>query len=100
LFDNAVNQRQRAFGQNRRLIGDVPRGAMAASFVEHLGARSASGRPGLFVTPPGLELSAVAERGSAILLAWEAGAAPVKPINQFSPRRTRRDTLWRLAMNF
>jgi hypothetical protein len=99
-FDSAVNQRQRAFGQNRRLIGDVPRGAMAASFIEHLGARSAGRRTGRFVTTPGLDLSPVADRGSAILLAWEPGDAPVKPINQFSPRRARRDTLWRLAVNY
>jgi hypothetical protein len=51
-----------------------------------------------FIAPPGLDLSSVAERGEAIVLAWADGYAPVKPMYQFSPRRSHRQTLWRVAV--
>jgi hypothetical protein len=50
------------------------------------------------VAPPGLDLSPVLDHGDAVLLAWAADYSPIKPIYQFSPRRTQRDTLWRLAL--
>ena len=46
----------------------------------------------------GLDLSAVVERGTAILFAWEEDYSPTKPIYQFSPRRTHRNTLWRVPV--
>jgi hypothetical protein len=51
-----------------------------------------------FITPPGLDLSAVAESGDAVLLAWAEDYAPVKPMRQFTPRRAQRNTLWRVAV--
>jgi hypothetical protein len=51
-----------------------------------------------FLSPPGLDLSAVVERGTAILFAWEEDYSPTKPIYQFSPRRTHRNTLWRVPV--
>jgi len=43
-------------------------------------------------------LSSVVEHGNAVLFAWAGDYSPVKPINQFSPRRIHRDTLWRFAV--
>jgi hypothetical protein len=51
-----------------------------------------------FITPPGLDMSSVAGHGSAVLLAWAADYSPVKPLYQFSPRRSHRNTLWRVAV--
>ncbi len=97
-FAGAVNQRRQAFGDNRAQISDIPRSVMAASFVSRLTPpQQQYMHPGQFITPPGLDLSPLAERGDAILLAWVPGHAPVQPINKFSPRRTQRDTLFRVV---
>ncbi|HZO86413.1 MAG TPA: hypothetical protein VFC26_14435, partial [Verrucomicrobiae bacterium] len=98
VFMTAANQRQQAFGQNRPYIHDLPRSVMAASLVAHLGGRSDSSGYGQFVTPPGLDLSALAARGNAIFMAWVENYAPVKPIHKFSPRRSDKDTLIRLTI--
>jgi hypothetical protein len=68
---------------------------MAACFVSQL-----SGDQGnfSFISPPGLDLSAVAGRGNAILLAWSADYSPIVSINKFSPRRSHKDTLWRMSI--
>ena len=63
---------------------------MALSFVSALG-------PENFVTPPGLDLSALVEQDQAVLLAWEPDYSPIKPLNQFPTRRSHKDTLWRVA---
>ena len=67
---------------------------MAASFLSRLTGTQDSMRH--FIAPPGLDLSPVAEHGNAVLLAWAADYAPVKPMRQFSPRRSHRNTLWRV----
>jgi hypothetical protein len=90
-FQNAVMQRQHAFGASERgQISDWPNASMAASFVGQLGQQ--------LVPPPGLDLTRVVERGNAVLLAWAADFAPVKPMNQFSTRRSSKQTLWRVAV--
>ena len=33
-----------------------------------------------------------------VLLAWEDGYSPIKPLNQFSARRGHKDTLWRVSV--
>ena len=97
VFMSAVNDRQKAFGENRLYIHDVPRAAMAASLVAYLNPRPDHGY-GAFVAPPGLDLSSLVLRGDAILLAWVPNYAPMKPMNKFSPRRSDRNTLFRLAV--
>ena len=42
-----------------------------------------------FISPPGLDMSAVVEHGDAVLLAWAGDYSPVKPLRQFTPRRSR-----------
>ena len=97
-FLSAASQRQQAFGQNKPQIYDVPRSAMAASLIGYVGGRSDVPGSGQFVTPPGFDLSALASRGNAILLAWTENYAPIKPIHKFSPRRSAKDTLLRVAV--
>jgi hypothetical protein len=91
-FQAAVQARQRAFGSTRqRQIGDMPNTTVAASFLSELGS------PG-FISPPGLDMTPFIKRGGAVLLAWDADYSPVKPMNQFTPRRHHRNTLWRIPL--
>ena len=96
-FQTAVQARQRTFGgAESGRIDDLANGTMASSFLSQLGGGPGSIRN--FITPPGLDLSSVAEHGNAIVLAWAGDYAPTKPLYQFSPRRAHRNTLWRLAV--
>jgi hypothetical protein len=96
-FQSAVQSRQRTFGgEQSGRIDDLPNGSMASSFLSQLGGAPNTMRS--FITPPGLDLSSVAGQGSAVVLAWAADYSPVKPLYQFSPRRSHRNTLWRAAV--
>ena len=96
-FQTAVQSRQRTFGAaGSGRIDDLPNGTMAASFLAQTSGQPNVGRN--FIEPPGLDLSMVVERGNAVLLAWAGDYSPVKPLYQFSPRRSHRNTLWRLAV--
>src|SRR5262249_28329152 len=94
-FQNAVNSRQRTFGRETPGVTDLPNGTVAACFLSQLAQQQ---NYMSFISPSGLDLSEVVERGSAVLLAWDGGYSPVKPMPQFSPRRSHRDTLWRIAV--
>ena len=95
-FQGAVQSRQRAFGASQSgRIDDLPHSAVAASFISQMG--NPQDYMSNFMQPPGLDLSSIVERGGAVLFAWAADYSPVKPIYQFSPRRTHRDTMWRVA---
>ena len=90
-FQNAANQRQRAFGATGGgRIDDLSNSSTAISFISHLSDER-------FITPPGLDLSPLLEQGNAVLLAWEPDFSPIKPINLFPTRRSHKDTLWRIA---
>jgi hypothetical protein len=96
-FQQAVQSRQRTFGGSESgRIDDLFNGTVAASFLSQLGGQFNAGR--IFIEPPGLDLSAVAAHGNAVLFAWAGDYSPVKPLYQFSPRRSHRNTLWRLAI--
>jgi hypothetical protein len=96
-FQSAVRGRQRTFGGSEAgRIDDLPNGTMAASFLSRLSEAQDSTRH--FITPPGLDLSSVAEHGNAVLLAWAGDYSPVKPLRQFNPRRSSKNTLWRVAV--
>ena len=69
---------------------------MAASFLSYLG--NPQNPMHHFISPPGLDLSSVVEQGNAVLLAWAGDYSPVKPLRQFTPRRTQKNTLWRVAV--
>jgi len=96
-FQNAVASRQHALGSTTSgQISDKANSSVAVSFIAQL-ARSQMYQNN-FITPPGLELSPLLDHGGAVLLAWAEGYSPIKPIQQFSPRRSQQDTLWRLAL--
>jgi len=91
-----VPSRQSAFGGSESgRISDLPDSTLAASFISLLG-----GQPNnwSFVAPPGLDLSSVIEHGNAVLFAWASDYSPIKPMYRFSPRRSHRDTMWRIAV--
>ena len=94
-FQNAVSSRQHALGSTTSgQIADKPNSAVAVSFISQLSRAQMFN----FIAPPGLDVSPLLDHGGAVLLAWAGGYAPIKPIEQFSPRRSQRDTLWRLAL--
>jgi hypothetical protein len=98
-FEHAVNQRQTAFGDERAAqIQDIPHGTMAVSFISQYHQSNQYGQYQRFITPPGLDLAPLIERGDAVLLAWADNYAPIKAMNRFSPRRSDRDTLLRVAI--
>ena len=72
------------------------RSTVAVSFLSQFGQPQMYENS--FVAPPGLDLSPLLDHGGAVLLAWAGNYSPIKPIYQFSPRRTQQDTLWRLAL--
>ena len=91
-FQGAAQQRQYAFGNTGSgRIEDLPESSMALSFLS-------SGELENFEITPGLDLSSLPQQGQAVLLAWEPGYSPVKPINLFPTRRSHKDTLWRVAV--
>jgi hypothetical protein len=97
-FQQAVSSRSRTFGGGETWrIDDLPNGTAAASFLSQMNL-GPQGPFRSFTQPAGLDLSPVAERGNAVLLAWAADYAPVKSLYQFVPRRNHRNTLWRLAV--
>src|SRR5262249_10978384 len=98
-FQQAVNQRRQAFGGNALQIYDIPNSTMAASFLSQIRdvhAQQPYNNPN-FITPQGMDLSPLLDRGQAVLLAWAADYSLVKPLNRFSARRGHRDTLLRVA---
>jgi hypothetical protein len=52
-----------------------------------------------FVVAPGLDISAVIERGDAVLFAWSTNAAPVPVLNQTKTKRASVNTLWRVPIS-
>jgi hypothetical protein len=96
ILTDAAQQRQQAFASGRAtFIQDIRQAAMAASFVAL--QRSQEGGYRDFMWSPGLDLTTLVQRGDAVLLAWAPDYAAVKPMNRFSPLRSHRHTLWRVA---
>jgi hypothetical protein len=98
-FQRAAQSRQHAFGSSESgRIDDLPNASIAASFLSEVSGEG--NQPNFmrsFIMPPGLDLSAAVEHGLAVVLAWDDGYSPAKPMFQFTPRRSHRDTLWRIA---
>lgn len=98
-FRAAVLARQGTFrAHSSEHIDDLCNGSIVASFLsratypqDHLGYYA-------FSDAPGLDLSLVASRGNAVLLAWAPDYAPVQPMRQFTPRLNQRNTLWRVPV--
>ena len=94
-FYQAVQQRQYAFGKSQGgQINDLANALVAASFLSQAGAQDYQG----FVVPAGLDLSRSVEHGNAVLFAWTQDFSPVKAMNQFTPKRGFKHTLWRVPV--
>lgn len=100
-FQNAVNARRSAMGSSRSgQLDDLANCSMAVSFLSLISPQNYgpynynSG----FIGPPGLDLSPVLDHGNAVLLAYADAYSPVKPMYQFTPRRSHESTLWRVAV--
>ena len=93
-FQGAVQSRRSAVGSGGQLENQ-PLTAMVVSFFSHL--PSAGNQRG-FIAPPGLEISALVERGDAVVLAWDANQSYTTPVNLFKPPRLQRNALLRLAL--
>ncbi len=95
-FENTVQARSNPLGDNRRgQLENRSLVSMVASFSSYIKPQPGQRQ---FVTPMGLDLTPSVERGDAVLLAWDANHSLVKPLNQFKPVRTQRDTLLRLTI--
>ncbi len=96
-FQTAVSSRQHALGSTSSgQISDKQNCSVAVSFISQLDQPQMYQNN--FIAPPGLDLTPLIDHGGAVLLAWAGDYSPIRPIYQFSPRRTQRDTLWRLAL--
>jgi hypothetical protein len=94
-FQEAVQSRQYAFrGGSSGRIDDLPNASAVLSFISALS--QASNPYGRFTVPPGLDLSPALRDGAAILLAWDSNYVPGQSMARFSPKTTRRNTLWRV----
>ncbi len=95
-FRNAVQALHSSFGNNASFIDDVPQGATAASFLSYVNSGGQQTWNN-FTCPANLDLSRFASERYAILLAWDTGHSPTA-LNQFTPKRSHRDTLFRLVV--
>ncbi len=101
-FQYAVQQRRNTFGDNQsgRLNNPQMR-TMAATFVSLLpdSNQNQYANQNNFIAPLGFDLSGLLQRGDAVLQVWDSGHAPATPaLNRFTPRRSEKNTLLRLAV--
>jgi hypothetical protein len=98
-FYQAVQQHGAAFGNTQGgWITDLPNTTVAASFLSRLDQSQNNNYYSRFISPPGLDMCAVLDHGSAVLFAWAGDYSPVKSIRQFTPKRSHRDTLFRVVL--
>jgi hypothetical protein len=96
-FFDAVQQRRQALGRDRSARLDRQAvNVVAVSFVSQIDDGRNDNR--YFMAPSGFDVSQLVERGDALVFAWAPGQSPAKAINRFSPRRSQRDTMWRLSV--
>lgn len=92
-YENAARERQFAFGRSGSgRIDDLSTASVIASLLDEFGP-SGSGQN--FVAPSGFGVSAVMQRGDAMLFAWSGQVAPVPGLNRFKSNRSASHTLWR-----
>jgi hypothetical protein len=94
-FINAIQSRRQALGQDVRLSKTFEN-AIAVSLVSRPEDFVQNNQ--FFLAPRGMDVSPLLDRGDAVLFAWAADHSVTSPIHRFTPRRTHRDTLLRLAI--
>ena len=99
-FENAVNARNMVFGDTEGgRIDPSLVNLVACSFPALLGSRNPAGRPiGDFSSSGGLDLSAHAERGSAVLFLLAEDHAPVPSTGLFETKLAQARTLYRIPL--
>ena len=111
-FQEAADYRRQVFGemQDRARIDNWAEASIAASFIgsRRKGPGSEDESPNFnrygridrnFAAMNGLDLSAAVARGDIVVFAWVENGSPLPPINRFKALRTRRATLYRLALS-
>ena len=93
-FQNTINTRRTVFGSDVGRIDNPQQAAVAASFVSLM---STPNQNFSYLSTPGVDMTSFIEEGGAVLFAWDAGYSPVTSINKFVPKRSQRNTLWRVA---
>jgi hypothetical protein len=97
FFQEKARNRQQALGSSESgQIDDKANASMAVSFLGQMAPQQDSSAN--FITPPGLDMSSAVVPGQAILLAWEPDFSPAKSMYQFTPKRSHKDTLWRVVV--
>jgi hypothetical protein len=98
-FQNVVNSRRQAFGSaDSGRIDNVQDSTIAVSFLSKLPIGGQGMYGNNFLSAPGLDVSSALEHGNAVLFAWTGDFSPVPPLYQFTPRRSHKDTMWRIAV--
>ncbi len=98
-FSMAAERRRDAFGSSQaNYLPNPAQHLAAASFFGKLPTATQQNynHRGPFMLPQGFELSEGLKRGQVCLLAWAGGHAPIPALNKFDPRRSTRDTLFRV----
>jgi hypothetical protein len=96
-FQGVVQSRRQAFGSAESgRIDDLQDGTIAVSFLSKLTGQGPYGNS--FLSPPGLDVSSTLEHGNAVLFGWTGNFSPVPPLYQFYPRRSHKDTMWRISV--
>lgn len=98
-FSIAADRRRNAFGDSRVDYLPTPaRHMVALSFLRQSTGNTTPTYRGEFILPNGYELSDILKNGQACMLSWARDYSPVAPLNAFSPRRTTRETLFRITV--
>ncbi len=96
-FQNVFMRRQEVFGSSEKShIDDWVNASFAASFGGQLTLENGEARD--FVWTPGFDLSALARRPGAMVLAWVPEGSVIPPLSQFQPRLGKKATLVRLVV--
>lgn len=91
-FYQAVTSRTRAFGSAQTAwLNDIPNGIIGASFLSYASASQPHLR---FESTPGTQLET--KGSNPVLFAFALDYSPTQPLAQFSPKRTKRSTCWRV----
>jgi hypothetical protein len=94
-FTLAADRRRDAFGSGQaNYLPTPPKHLAAASFMETV--PSSNQQRSQFILPQGFDLSQNMRQSQICLLAWAGGYAPIPELNRFNPRRSTRDTLFRV----
>jgi hypothetical protein len=96
-FEAVASSRRQAFGKEKAgLLGLNSTNLVATSFIGQIGGYRGNQRT--FLHPPGFDLSSMAARGDAVVLAWCPGLElPNSRIRKFEAPKGGRNTLLRIV---